>query len=113
MDRAGLAYLHVIEGQTQGPRDAIPDFDFMALRRAFRSGLYMSNNGLTLDLAVRLRRQDAADLFCFGRDYIANPDLVERLQEGAKLAPVPPKDGWYGGRERGYTDYPKRDGSPA
>jgi N-ethylmaleimide reductase len=111
MDKAGLAYIHIIEGQTQGPRDAIPGFDFLALRRAFRSGLYMANNGLTLELAVKLRREDAADLFCFGRDFIANPDLAERLRDGVALAPIPSKETWYGGRERGYTDYPRRDGS--
>ena len=110
MDRIGLAYMHVIEGETQGPRDAIPGFDFAALRRAFR-GLYMSNNGLNLELAVRERRENAADLFCFGRPYLSNPDLVERLRSGAPLAPEAPKETWYGGGEHGYTDYPRLDGT--
>jgi N-ethylmaleimide reductase len=110
MDRLGLAYIHVIEGQTQGPRDSIPGFDFGALRRAFR-GLYMSNNGLTLEMAMQARHENTADLFCFGRDYLANPDLVERLRDGVALAPVAPKETWYGGGEHGYTDYPRRDGT--
>ncbi len=110
MDRLGLAYIHVIEGQTQGPRDSIPGFDFGALKRAFR-GLYMSNNGLDLKLAVQARREGTADLLCFGRPYLSNPDLVERLREGVPLAPEAPKDTWYGGGADGYTDYPRRDGT--
>ncbi len=110
MDRLGLVYIHVIEGQTQGPRDAIPGFDFAALKRAFR-GLYMSNNGLNLDLAVQARRTETADLLCFGRPFMSNPDLVERLRAGVPLAPEAPKDVWYGGRDHGYTDYPRLDGT--
>ena len=110
MDRIGLAYIHVIEGQTQGPRDSIPGFDFAALKRAFR-GLYMSNNGLDFEMAVRARHENAADLFCFGRPYLSNPDLVERFRTGAPLAPEAPKPVWYGGGEHGYTDYPRLDGT--
>ncbi len=110
MDRAGLAYIHVIEGETQGPRNSIPGFDFGALKRLFR-GLYMANNNFTLELAEQARRTDAADLICFGRPFIANPDLVERFRDGAALAPEAPKETWYGGREKGYTDFPRRDGT--
>jgi N-ethylmaleimide reductase len=110
MDRLGIGYIHFVEGQTQGPRETIKDFDYMALRQAF-SGLYISNNGLTLEMAVEARRQDRADLFCFGRLYISNPDLVERLRSGAPLAPMPGREFLYGGAEKGYTDYPRLDGS--
>ena len=110
MDQLGLAYIHVIEGETQGPRDSLPGFDFGALRRAFR-GLYMSNNGLDLQMAVQARRQNTADLLCFGRPYLSNPDLVERFRAGAALAPEAPKEVWYGGREHGYTDYPRAGGT--
>jgi len=110
MDRLGLAYIHVIEGQTQGPRDSVPGFDFRALRRGF-SGLYIANNGLTLELAEQARRDNSADLLCFGRPFISNPDLVNRLRTGAPLAPNPSRDFLYGGGERGYTDYPRRDAS--
>ena len=100
----GLAYIHVIEGATQGSRAEPPGFSFQRLRRMFR-GLYMANNGYDLELALRARREDLADLICFGRPFIANPDLVERLRTGAKLAEAP-KDTWYGGGAHGYTDYP-------
>ena len=110
MDKTGLAYIHVIEGETQGPRDKIPGFDFGALKRAFR-GRYMANNGFTRELAQQAVDEDAADLVCFGRPYLSNPDLVERLREGVALAPEAPKETWYGGREHGYTDFPRRDGT--
>jgi N-ethylmaleimide reductase len=110
MSRLGLVYLHCVEGQTQGPRDTIPGFDYTALQRAF-TGVYMANNGLTLKMSVARRRAGTADLLCFGRLFISNPDLVERLASGAELAPMPARDFLYGGSERGYTDYPRLDGT--
>ncbi len=100
----GVVYIHVIEGATQGSREEPPGFSLQRLRRMFR-GLYMANNGYDLDLALRARREDLADLICFGRPFIANPDLVERLRTGAPLAEAP-KETWYGGGAHGYTDYP-------
>ena len=99
-----LAYLHVIEGVTQGPRDAMAGFDFPLLRRQF-NGRYIANNGYDLSLAQQSRRLDLADLIAFGRLYIANPDLVERLRAGAPLN-VPDRATFFGGDAHGYTDYP-------
>ena len=85
INRFDLAYMHVVEGATQGPREVPGGFDLQLLRRAFK-GLYMANNGYDLDLAVRARATGAADLIAFGRPFIANPDLVERMKAGAPLA---------------------------
>lgn len=98
-----LAYLHVIEGVTQGPRD-MAGFDFPLLRRQF-NGLYIANNGYDRNLAQEARRRNLADLIAFGRLYIANPDLVERLRVGAPLN-VPDRATFFGGDARGYIDYP-------
>ena len=65
----------------------------------------MANNGYDRALALRARREDLADLICFGRPFIANADLVERLRTGAPLAEAA-KETWYGGGAHGYTDYP-------
>jgi N-ethylmaleimide reductase len=100
----GLAYIHVIEGATQGPREVPGGFDLQVLRRAF-NGLYMANNGYDLDLALQARQRNLADLIAFGRLYIANPDLVERLRSSAPLN-VPERETFFGGGARGYTDYP-------
>jgi N-ethylmaleimide reductase len=98
-----LAYLHVVEGATQGARDVAP-FDYAALRRDF-AGLYMANNGYDAALAERQLEAGAADLIAFGRPFIANPDFVERLRTGAPLNPDD-RSTWYGGNAHGYTDYP-------
>lgn len=99
-----LAYLHCIEGQTRG--DNTPDtFDFQALRRSF-GGAYIANNGFTRALALEAVASGRADMVSFGRPFIANPDLVERLRQNVPLAPEAPKELFYGGGARGYTDWP-------
>jgi N-ethylmaleimide reductase len=50
-------------------------------------------------------------MVAFGRPFISNPDLVERLQRNAPLAP-PDRDTLYGGGAHGYTDYPALDLAP-
>lgn len=99
----GIVYLHVVEGATGGPRDIAP-FDFGALRSRFKQ-TYMANNGYDLALATAKLEAGEADLFAFGRPFIANPDLVERLKTGAPLA-KPNQATLYGGGAAGYTDYP-------
>ena len=98
-----LAYIHVIEGATQGARDVAP-FDFQALRRTFK-GFYIANNGYDVALAQKAIHTKRADLIAFGRPFIANPDLVERMRIGAKLN-VPHRETFYGGAREGYIDYP-------
>jgi N-ethylmaleimide reductase len=102
----GVAYLHVIEGATAGPRD-IPGIDYADLRRRFH-GTYMANNGYTRELALETIASGRADLIAFGIPFLANPDLVERLARDAPLN-APDADTFYGGGERGYTDYPFLD----
>ncbi|HEY0822566.1 MAG TPA: alkene reductase [Ramlibacter sp.] len=105
----GIAYLHLIEGATSGPREVEGrPFDYEAMRRAWRQagakGAWMVNNGYDKALAERALAQ-GADLVAFGRPYIANPDLVERLRADAPLNAVE-KATLYGGGAKGYTDYP-------
>lgn len=98
-----IVFLHVIEGATGGPRDIAP-FDFDALRTRFKN-TWMANNGYDLELATSRLNDGKGDLFAFGRPFIANPDLVERLLAGAPLnAPDPAT--MYGGGTEGYIDYP-------
>jgi N-ethylmaleimide reductase len=101
-----LTYLHVVEGSTGGPRDIAP-FDYGSLRKRF-GGAYIANNGYDFELAERMLAANAADLIAFGKPFIANPDLVERLEKGAPLN-TPDKSTFYGGGAKGYTDYPVLD----
>jgi N-ethylmaleimide reductase len=98
-----LVYLHVVEGATGGPRDNAP-FDYASLRKRFK-GAYIANNGYDLALANKELDANAADLIAFGKPFISNPDLVERLKTGAPLNELD-KATMYGGGAKGYTDYP-------
>ena len=105
----GLAYLHVIEGATGGPRDiADRPFDYQAMRDTYRAaggkGAWMVNNGYDKVLAERALAE-GADVVAFGKLFIANPDLVQRLRNDTPLNP-PDKTTFYGGGAHGYTDYP-------
>jgi len=103
-----LAFVHVIEGATGGPRDVAP-FDYEALRRRFKEGnpdgAWIVNNAYTRSMAIEAVAQGRADLVAFGKPFISNPDLVERLRLDAPLAPLNPAT-LYGGGATGYTDYP-------
>ncbi len=103
LSAAGLGYLHVVEGSTGGPRDNLP-FDYAALKKAF-AGAYMANNGYDGALAEDAVRSGRADLIAFGKLFIANPDLPQRLHAGAPLNAWDQKT-FYGGGTEGYTDYP-------
>jgi len=102
LDRRRLAYVHVVEGATGTSRET--DFDFKALRRRF-GGAWIANNIYDRSMAIAAVRSGEADLVAFGRPFIANPDLVERLRLDAPLASAN-KDTIYGGGAEGYTDYP-------
>jgi N-ethylmaleimide reductase len=104
LDHLKPVYLHVIEGQTNGPREIDPSFDFQQLRRTFH-GTYMANNGYTLKLAVESMNEGKVDLVAFGVPFIANPDLVDRFRRNTPLAVSDP-GAFYGGGAKGYTDYP-------
>ena len=104
-----LAYLHLIEGSTGGPRE-VPErpFDYVALKAAYRNasgqGAWMVNNGYDLPLSEQALK-DGADLVAYGRSFISNPDLVARLQAGGPFNKAE-RATFYGGGAKGYTDYP-------
>jgi N-ethylmaleimide reductase len=103
LNDAGIAFLHMVEGQTGGPREW-PAGALEALRDRFKAA-YIANNGYTRDTAVAAVASGNVDLVAFGKLYISNPDLAERLAAGAPLNPLP-TSGLYGGGREGYTDYP-------
>jgi N-ethylmaleimide reductase len=112
----GIAYLHLIEGATGGPREVEGrPFDYDAMLHAWRAagakGAWMVNNGYDRALAEQALAH-GADLVAFGRLYIANPDLVQRLRTNAPLNAVV-KETLYGGGAQGYTDYPALQTQPA
>ena len=106
----GLAYVHVIEGATGGPREVEGrPFDYAAMKAAYRSagghGAWMVNNGYDAALAEDAIASGRADLVAFGKSFICMPDLAERIRRGGPWAELD-KSTMYGGGAKGYTDYP-------
>jgi N-ethylmaleimide reductase len=106
LDGLGIGFIHMIEGATQGDRNAVA-VGYEGLRRSFR-GAYIANNGYDRAMAEEAVASGRADLVAFGRLFIANPDLVERFRRDAPLN-EPDRATFYGGGAEGYTDYPALD----
>jgi N-ethylmaleimide reductase len=111
----GLAFIHMIEGATGGPR-VIDDrpFDYAAAKSAYRlaggQGAWMVNNGYDARMAEDAIASGAADLVSFGKPFIAMPDLAVRLKNHSPFV-MPDQATLYGGGEKGYTDYPTLPGA--
>ncbi|MBN3761690.1 alkene reductase [Burkholderia sp. Ac-20365] len=106
LDGYGLAYLHVVEPRVRGNEDvdaAASAVTAKDLRRVF-AGTLIAAGGFTPDSAHRIIEAGDADLVAFGRLFISNPDLPERLRVGAPLNRYD-RSTFYGGDARGYTDY--------
>jgi N-ethylmaleimide reductase len=104
LNTLGIAYIHVIEGVTRETREIPGGVDFLSLRRRFR-GTYIANNRYDQKLAEEALESGRADLVSFGRPFIGNPDFVQRLRDGSPLVDAP-KETYYGGNEKGYSDWP-------
>jgi N-ethylmaleimide reductase len=106
----GLAYLHVVGsryGDGAYPVRSGQPFDEQILREAFH-GMYMANAGYDRSRALAALNSGEADLVAFGSLFIANPDLPLRMKLNAPLNEPDPST-FYGGTEKGYTDYPFLD----
>lgn len=101
----GLGYLHCVEGETRGS-NAADRFDFLQIKRAF-GGTYIANNGYDRAGAEMAIAEGRADLVAFGRPFIANPDTVECFRDNRPLRDAP-REIYYGGGARGYTDWPRQ-----
>ena len=101
LNQFNLAYLHVVEG---GMAADVPDFDFVQMRKLFK-GSYMANLSYDKARGNAAIASGYADCVAFGVPFLANPDLVERYKTDAPLNAADSKS-FYGGAEKGYTDYP-------
>lgn len=105
LNQFDLAYMHFVEGATATTREIPAGVDMDALSARFH-GPYIGNNNYDLEMAIDRRSEDLIDAVAFGRYFISNPDLVERLRVGAELT-IAPRESYYGGGAKGYTDWPK------
>jgi len=101
LSQFNLAYLHVLEGNVGGEAE---QFDYEALRKRFK-GAYMANLGYDKARGNAAIANGHADCIAFGVPFLANPDLVERYRTDAPLNAAD-QNTFYGGDEKGYTDYP-------
>ncbi len=107
VSKLGIAYMQLqnAEGALRGsPVEVLanrtPDHF-----RSHYSGAIIANGGYDKAGAERVIADGIAEAVAFGTPFLANPDLVERLKHDIALAPVPPREVWYGGGAEGYLTY--------
>ncbi|WP_420151453.1 alkene reductase [Spirosoma sp.] len=107
LDKLGVVYLHLVDHSGMGA-PAVPAATVEAIRETFKGTLILCGS-YNAERAEADLESGKADLVAFGRPFLANPDLVERLATGAELAQFDPAT-LYGpgekGFEQGYIDYP-------
>ncbi|WP_322015205.1 alkene reductase [Paraburkholderia sp. J12] len=103
----GLAWLHVIEPRVAGSQEVTEGAHAVAARdlRAYFHGPIVAAGGFSPESAAAIVEAGEADLVAFGRHFIANPDLPQRIRQGLPLNAYD-RSTFYGGDHRGYTDYP-------
>jgi len=110
LNRYGLAYLHIIEPRIKGNAevaDGLPPVAAVQLRKIFK-GRILAAGGFDPQSAEAIVEEGDADLVVFGRNFISNPDLPERIRLGLPLSAYN-RDTFYGGDAHGYTDYPSHN----
>jgi N-ethylmaleimide reductase len=111
LDSYGLAHLLLVGTNTDVTGSLLESLAGDGMFRHFRPfyrGHIIANVDMTLQRGSRLVDEGLADSIAFGRPFIANPDLVQRLERSAPLADID----WptvYASGARGYTDYPTLD----
>ncbi len=107
LNERGLAYIHMVEN-FPGIDSDDQARDVMKALRARWTGFYIANGAYDRGGAMAAIETGHADAIAFGRAYLANPDLPERLAQDAPLN-TPDESTFYGGGAEGYTDYPFMD----
>ncbi len=106
LDRVGLVYVHTVDHSAMGAPE-VPSAIKTLIRDRFSRAIILSG-GYDKQRAEVDLTEGLGDLVAFGRPFIANPDLVERLAADAELA-TPNPDLFYTPGPEGYTDYPRLD----
>ena len=109
LNKREIAFIDMIEPRatTAGGDDTINDAapSTSDLFKKKFNGIFISAGGYTPESAEQALEEHKADAIMFGRWFIANPDLPERIAKGAALNKYD-RSTFYGGGEKGYTDYP-------
>lgn len=109
LDQRRLGYVHLIEPRSSnagGGDGNVPNApDAAKLFRKLFHGVLISAGGYTPETAKQAVAENVADAVAFGRLFIANPDLPKRVLLSSELNAYD-RSTFYGGTEKGYTDYP-------
>ncbi len=103
LNRLNLAYIHLVDHSAMGAPE-VPDSIKRKIRTVFNQTLILSG-GYDKERAENDLKEGHADLIAYGRPFISNPDLVERMKKDAAIAD-PDFSTFYTPGEEGYTDYP-------
>lgn len=107
LERIGIAFIEMREARLDGSFAPTEQAPVSPAIRANYGGVLILNGDYTPQEANEAVAAGKADAIAFGRPYISNPDLVERIAHGLPLAdPLPPPT-WYAQTDEGYTDYPR------
>jgi N-ethylmaleimide reductase len=99
-----LGYLHIMDGLAFGFHEKGEPMTLAEFREHYK-GVIMGNCGYTKEDAEQRLAAGEIDIAAFGRPYITNPDLVERLQNDWPLTPFEDMSLWYTAEAEGYTNY--------
>lgn len=112
LDKLDLGYLHIMDGLAFGFHEKGEPMTLAEFKPIYR-GVIIGNCGYTKEAAEERIEAGDADLAAFGRPYITNPDLVQRLENNWPLNPAEDMSLWYTSGFQGYTDYvPFNEASP-
>jgi N-ethylmaleimide reductase len=102
LGKLGLLYIHIVDHSAMGAPE-VPESIKRKIREAF-GGNIIASGGLTKQTAEAILNENRANLFAFGRPYLANPDLVHKFKDDLPLN-EPDFDTFYTPGEKGYSDY--------
>ncbi len=103
LGKLGIAYIHTVDHSSMGA-PPVTESVKSAIRKAFKGTILLSG-GYDRARAEEDLAAGKGELVAFGRPFLSNPDLVEKLKEGKALTP-PDFATFYTPGEKGYTDYP-------
>ncbi len=100
-----LAYIHLSEPLTDVSKIVHALKEVTGHYRKIYSGTIITESSYTSEIGNQIIDKELADLVAYGIPFIANPDLVKKIETGTKLIPAEKKK-YYKGGTKGYIDYP-------
>lgn len=108
LDKLDIAYIHLVDHSAMGAPE-VPEKLKREIRNGFKNTIILSG-GYDADRAEKDLKNGLGDLVAFGRPFINNPDLTERIKNRWPLSETLNMDQFYTPDEKGYTDYPLYNG---